>query len=152
MSDDDDRPPVGFERFRRRASGIVGDRERLRALGAEGFDRIEERAPRIGAVIEELRTLVRLLGAWGRAEYREVPRSSLVLVAAAVLYFVVPLDLVPDFLFGIGLLDDVAVVAWVVRQVRRDLDDFRAWEARQDAMETMIGRSQVPDVKPDEGD
>jgi uncharacterized membrane protein YkvA (DUF1232 family) len=145
---DDDRPPVGFERFRRRATDLVGDRERLRALGAEALDRMEERAPRLGDAIGELRTLVRLIGAWSRAEYREVPRASLVLVAAAVLYFVVPLDVIPDFLFGVGLVDDIAVIGWVVRQVRRDLDAFRAWEARQDAMETMVGRSQVPTEKP----
>lgn len=151
MSEDPGQPPpVGFARFRRRAAELVGDREALRRLGQESLERIDERAPRLGSTLDDLATLVRLINAWVRAEYREVPRGTLVLVVAAVLYFVVPLDLIPDFLGGLGLIDDIAVIGWVVREVRKDLDAFRAWEARQDAMETMIGRSQVPDAPPDE--
>lgn len=141
-------PPLGFERFRRRAANLVHDAEALRELVREGMTRAEQRSPALGSVLHDLRTLIRMLGAWVRADYREVPRSSVILVIAAVLYFVVPFDLIPDFLFGIGLIDDVAVIAWVARQIRQDLDDFRRWELQRDAMETMVGRSQVPTSDP----
>lgn len=137
------RPPVGFERFRRQATELVHDAEGLRKLVRDGMARAEERSPALGSALHELRTLIRMLGAWVRADYKELPRSSVILVIAAVLYFVVPMDLVPDFLFGFGLLDDVAVIGWVVRQIRHDLDAFRRWEVQRDGMETMVGRSQV---------
>ena len=38
-------------------------------------------------------------------------------VVAAVLYFVVPFDAVPDFLFGWGLVDDAAVLSFVAAQI-----------------------------------
>ena len=150
--EDDERPPVGFARFRRRAAGLVQDREELRRLVGQGFERVEAHSGALDAVLDDLRTLIRLLDAWVRADYRQVSRSTLTLVAAAVLYFVVPTDLIPDFLFGIGFVDDIAVVGWVARHIRGELEVFRRWEQRTDAMDTMVGRSMVPDQDPDAGE
>lgn len=145
----DERPPVGFARFRRRAADLVQDREALRRLAGQGFERVELHAAALDSVLDELRTLIRLLDAWVRADYRQVSHSTLTLVAAAVLYFVMPTDLVPDFLLGFGFVDDIAVVGWVVRHLRGELEAFRRWEQRADAMETMVGRAVVPDRDPD---
>lgn len=139
------RPPLGFGRFRRRAGRLLEDRSRIRALGEQALDRIDLRGSRLGDALEDLDTLRRLMNAWVRAEYREVPRSTIVLVVAAVLYFVVPTDLIPDFVVAIGFVDDIAVIGWVARELRRELSSFRDWEQRQDAMETFIGRSPLRD-------
>lgn len=56
----------------------------------------------------------------------------MVLVVAAVVYLVSPLDLIPDFLPG-GLLDDAAIVAFVVGMVESELLDFMEWEKQQSA-------------------
>ena len=145
---DNERPPPGFARFRRRAARLVQDREALRRLVGQGFERMEVHAGALDSALDDLRTLIRLLDAWVRADYRQVSRSTLTLVVAAVLYFVVPTDLIPDFLFGFGFVDDIAVVGWVVRHIRGELDAFRRWEQRTDPMETPAGRSMVPDRDP----
>lgn len=137
----EERPPLGFERFRRRAAALVEDRAGLRELGERALDRIDVRRARLGDVVDDLNTLVRMMNSWVRAEYRQVPRTTIIVVVAAILYFVVPTDLIPDFIFGLGLVDDIAVIGWVARELRRDLADFRDWEQRQDTMATFIGRS-----------
>ena len=40
-----------------------------------------------------------------------------VLVIAALGYFIAPFDLIPDFLVGIGLLDDGVILGWVIKKV-----------------------------------
>lgn len=145
MSGDGKRPPFGFERFRRRAQGLLEDRGKLRELGERALARIDLRGARISDVVEDLQTLVRLMNAWVRADYREVPRSSIVVVIAGVLYFVVPSDLIPDFILAVGYLDDIAVISWIARELHKELEAFRIWEAREDAMETFIGRSPLRD-------
>jgi uncharacterized membrane protein YkvA (DUF1232 family) len=124
---------------------MLDDRSRIRALGEQAVDRIDLRGSRLGDALDDLDALRRLMNAWVRAEYREVPRSTIVLVVAAVLYFVVPTDLIPDFIVAVGFVDDVAVIGWVTRELRRELSSFRDWEQRQDAMETFIGRSPLRD-------
>jgi uncharacterized membrane protein YkvA (DUF1232 family) len=47
----------------------------------------------------------------------EVPRHAKVAPLIAVGYLALPLDLIPDFLPGIGQLDDAVVVAWALRHV-----------------------------------
>jgi uncharacterized membrane protein YkvA (DUF1232 family) len=48
-----------------------------------------------------------------------VPRRSKLLLVALAGYLALPLDLIPDFLPGIGQVDDVFVVAFVVRAMVR---------------------------------
>lgn len=48
-----------------------------------------------------------------------VPRSRRILIWAAIAYLVSPIDLVPDMIPVAGHLDDLVVVAWVLRAVLR---------------------------------
>lgn len=42
---------------------------------------------------------------------RDTPTSAKVILAGAIAYFVMPVDLIPDFIVGLGLTDDAAVFA-----------------------------------------
>lgn len=98
----------------------------LRAVADKG-----ERNARFARVRDDLNLLLGLCAAWWRGEYRAVRRQALLSVVAALLYFLAPLDMVPDWLPGAGLLDDLAVLAWVMRTWAAELDAYRAWrEAR----------------------
>ena len=53
--------------------------------------------------------------------------SSLTVILGGVIYFLMPLDLVPDFILVAGLLDDASVLAWVVFTVAGELERFSKW-------------------------
>ena len=46
-----------------------------------------------------------------------VPRRAKVEAAMAAGYLVMPIDLIPDFIPGLGQLDDIAIVGWAVRRL-----------------------------------
>ena len=50
------------------------------------------------------------------------------LIVAAVIYFVNPLDLVPDIIPLTGLTDDFAVLLWVYNSVSNEVERFIEWE------------------------
>ncbi|MCY1373419.1 hypothetical protein D9M69_606940 [compost metagenome] len=52
-------------------------------------------------------------------------------MVGALIYFVTPLDALPDWLVGVGFADDLAVMAWVLKTWSGELDAFRAWRAAQ---------------------
>ena len=56
--------------------------------------------------------------------------ANLEIVLGAVIYFLLPLDLLPDFIPITGLLDDVSVIAWCYVAAKDELDRFSAWLAR----------------------
>lgn len=57
--------------------------------------------------------------------FRMTLRSKAIIVGALV-YFIVPIDAVPDFLPVIGYLDDAAVISAVVHAL---VDEIRAYES-----------------------
>jgi uncharacterized membrane protein YkvA (DUF1232 family) len=82
----------------------------------------------IGRLWSDLPLLVRLLKAWKSGSYRGLSVRTLASMAAALLYVLSPVDLVPDFIPGIGMIDDVVVLALLLQSLAQDLAAFRAWE------------------------
>jgi uncharacterized membrane protein YkvA (DUF1232 family) len=76
----------------------------------------------------DLKALLRLIAAYARGDYRDVSLPSMILVVGAILYVLTPIDVIPDFIPGIGLLDDAAVVTFVLRRVRDEIEAFLEWE------------------------
>ncbi len=107
-----------------KAKELLPDQQKVQSL----LEKAVKIAPRLPDVsLSELKTLVRLLGAWVKREYTHVPKDTLLKALAALIYFVNPGDIFPDPLPG-GLLDDAAVVAWIVRSIQSELERFRRWE------------------------
>ena len=122
---------VLFARLKENASAYLRDPDKLRDLvqKAKGKAEAAGASGPLKDMWQSLLSLLRLLRAYASGQYRNVPAKSLVLIVAGILYFVMPIDLIPDFVVGIGFLDDAAVLAWVVSSVRTVVTDFEKWEA-----------------------
>lgn len=74
----------------------------------------------VGEMVERVRTL------WDMLFDREftIDWKSKALVGAALLYFVLPTDLTPDFIPGIGYIDDALVLATLWRLIQEKVDDY----------------------------
>jgi uncharacterized membrane protein YkvA (DUF1232 family) len=116
--------PWQIVRYLRLAERIIRDR-RVEGLGQDASAKMAGAGAALRGVREDVNTLIELVRAWARGEYRDVPLKSVVTIVAGMLYFVVPLDFIPDFIFGLGLLDDITVLTWVVSVVRDEIDRFR---------------------------
>jgi uncharacterized membrane protein YkvA (DUF1232 family) len=83
------------------------------------------------AVQEKFFLLGRLTKAYATGQYRDIPWKSLLVVLAAFLYFINPIDLIPDALPVLGLSDDFSVLLWVYNSVKGEVDKFLIWEKSQ---------------------
>lgn len=72
--------------------------------------------------------LIRMVKAYSSGTYKTLPWKSLVSIVAVLIYFVSPIDLIPDFLPVIGITDDVALVLWLIKTLGDDIAKFSAWE------------------------
>jgi uncharacterized membrane protein YkvA (DUF1232 family) len=114
-----------------RAAQYAKNPDKLKELTRTARQKAEStgRSGPLTDLLESLLALLRLVRAYARGEYRAVPWQSLVLIVAAILYFLTPIDVIPDFVVGLGYFDDAAVIAWVIGTIRSVLDDFLRWEA-----------------------
>lgn len=118
-----------FEQAKAKASDTVNNPEKLRALINNAGDKAARRGPGVlGEVWDALGTCLRMLAAYAKGEYREIPWKSLVALVAALIYFIMPVDVIPDFILGFGFADDIALIAWTVKSIKGDIDRFAAWE------------------------
>ena len=80
-------------------------------------------------VLEPLKTSFRLIKAYAKGSYREVSLENLGLIVAAISYFVMPIDALPDFIMALGFTDDAAILAWTFKIVAKELQRFEDWES-----------------------
>jgi len=120
--------PRTFFRLRKRAERKAARPEEVRSLVAVAVAKYHVVRPHLTALRRDLPTLLRLTRAYGDGSYRRIPWRAIVSIIAAVLYFVMPFDAIPDFIPLIGYLDDAVVVAYVMRLVHDEVEAFRVWE------------------------
>jgi uncharacterized membrane protein YkvA (DUF1232 family) len=77
---------------------------------------------------EKFQILSRLASAYATGKYRVIPWKAVVTLLAAIIYFLNPIDLIPDFIPGIGLTDDFGILMWVYASVSGEIDKFLEWE------------------------
>ncbi len=118
----------GYESAKIKARISLRDVRSLKELSRAVDHKIEKSKEKIVDGLDDLYTLLRLLTAYATGEYREIAVRSMVAVVAALIYFVNPMDVIPDFVATFGFLDDLTVLAFVVRTFKDEIDKFIEWE------------------------
>ena len=118
-----------FRKSTAEAESYLTDSNRLQTLLRAAREKINH-IPR-GPFAETwpyLLAMIRLIRAHHQQEYRDVSSQNLLLVVAAINYFVSPVDVIPDSVPILGHIDDAQVTRLTLESVRADLDTFMAWE------------------------
>ena len=120
---------TAFRRAAIDAEGYAREPNRLRQLVADAAGKISviPRGP-FADTWPYLMGMIRLLRDYHRAEYRDISEQNLQIIIAAILYFVSPFDVIPDWVPVLGHIDDAFVISLALKTVRMDLDTFMAWE------------------------
>jgi uncharacterized membrane protein YkvA (DUF1232 family) len=117
-----------YEEDKRKAEKYAGKPHKIRQLIEKAMNKLKtlDIEP-LSDLAENVKTLTRLLETYLRGHYK-MPWQSAASVIAALLYFIAPTDAIPDFILGIGYLDDMAVIRYTLQIISKDLDRFEQWE------------------------
>ena len=125
-----------FKKFLATAEGYIKQPSRLKTLLVDAFNKAREKKE-IGELAhdawETLQSLFRLIKMSATGEYTGVPNTTVVAAVAVLVYFLSPIDIIPDFIPVVGLLDDVALLAWFSTSIKHELDKFHEWESTKAA-------------------
>jgi len=120
-----------FHKAKERASGLLKDRKRLQTLLINSTGKLSHlnfKKLNLTKLTDRVKVIIRMLKAYVKGEYRMLPWKSLIILVAALLYFVTPLDLIPDVIPVTGYIDDFTVILWVFRTLQNDINEFIVWE------------------------
>jgi uncharacterized membrane protein YkvA (DUF1232 family) len=127
---------VFFKKFLASAESYIKQPTRLKKLLTDAYEKASEKKE-LGTLAHEvwttLQSLFRLIKMSASGEYTGVPATTVVAAIAVLLYFLSPIDLIPDFIPVVGLLDDMVLVAWFSTSIKHELEKFHEWEAAKAA-------------------
>jgi uncharacterized membrane protein YkvA (DUF1232 family) len=86
----------------------------------------------------------RVVALWVCARDPATPLRVKAILWGAIAYFVLPFDIIPDLLAGIGYADDAAVVAAALRAVLPYVTDSHRDQARRILAGQTVDRGDVP--------
>jgi uncharacterized membrane protein YkvA (DUF1232 family) len=118
----------GWKRAVKTAESVIGDVKKLRGLIEQAMSKMKTHSDALKGVVDDLQLIFRLVRARLKGGYRDVSKQSLVVLVGALVYFLMPLDAIPDFIAGLGLMDDVTIIGLALTAVKAEIQKFRAWE------------------------
>ena len=122
-------PPRGFAQAESQAESAARDKNKTKQLLHDALNKAYRNRAQLKSVWEDLMAVCRMLKAWSKGDYQSVPWKTIVLSLATIIYFLNPFDVAPDFIPGIGYLDDAVVLGFVVNSIKKELDKFLLWES-----------------------
>ena len=115
----------------KKAASLLGRKTRMVALLGQFVYKLKDvqwNQLKSNDIKEKLFVIGRLFKAYTLGHYRSIPWKPLLLITATMIYFVSPIDFIPDVLAGIGFTDDFAILLAVYNSVNAELDKFISWE------------------------
>ena len=118
-----------LEQFKGKATKLLYNVEKTKETLQRAFDKALKNEGAMSEVFHDLKLMLLLVKDYITGKYRGIPFGSIVAVVAGILYFLSPIDFIPDFILGIGLFDDVFVIGLILKQIHNDLQKYEKWKS-----------------------
>ena len=115
-----------FDEFKKRAEKLLADDGAVEKILRESEAWLEA-LPKVGDDLKNIPVFISLIRAYITKEYTASSRRAIIALLAGVLYCVTPVDLIPDFLGPLGLVDDATVVAFCYKYAKPDIEAYAQW-------------------------
>ncbi|MBN2879424.1 MAG: DUF1232 domain-containing protein [Clostridia bacterium] len=125
----------GYKRYQKRADKYLNDKEKAMNLLDSAKQKAEKKHGPLQDAWEKIQLFFSVFDDWIKGRYKVIPFKSIAMITVGIIYFVIPTDIIPDFIFGLGFGDDVAVLAFIIKQISKDLDDYKEWKQTQKQQE-----------------
>jgi len=97
--------------------------------GQAKLDALGDNPPgKMAKIWEDLKLMIALVIDYSKGEYTEVPWNTVAAVTGAVIYFISPIDVIPDVIPVIGYIDDAYVISLALDFVGDDLKKYATWK------------------------
>ena len=90
-------------------------------------NKINKAYPALKKVLENVRELYALFKDSVKGNYKLHP-ANVAMIGGGLLYFLLPVDLIPDFIPLVGYLDDLAVLTTIMNSLKGEINAYRSWK------------------------
>jgi len=123
-----------FDSLYKKAEQTITSGTAISELIDEVFLKIGEASESFYKIQDTVLAMARMLRSWFNGDYKNISAKSIIAVVAALIYFVNPFDLIPDFIPLIGQIDDILILGYLIKIVNKEIERFMTWEENQSAV------------------
>ena len=116
-----------------KAKDTVKDREGISNVVSKATQRLKEIAnnsPEWKEFRSKIHILISMVKSHVSGEYNAFSTSSIILMVFALLYFIIPIDAIPDFIPVLGFTDDASVLFLIWKKLNKDIEAFLKWSGQ----------------------
>ena len=84
----------------------------------------------LARLFQDLRLLIPLIKDYWKGTYRDISVKSIVIFVVALAYIISPIDLIPDYIIGLGQIDDAVILGLSLYFLEKDLLKYKEWKNR----------------------
>jgi curved DNA-binding protein CbpA len=94
--------------------------------------KINKAYPALKSALKSVHLLYALFKDAAKGKYK-LPPASVAMIGGGLLYFILPADLIPDFIPMVGYLDDLAVLSTIMNALNKEISEYRNWKKNYDS-------------------
>lgn len=122
-----------YKKSKNKAQDLIDNPEKANKLLNDAVKMSEGLQGPLERVWEDLQLMFGIIKDWFSGEYKEIPVGSIIAILGTLIYFVSPIDLIPDFIPVIGISDDLFVLGLTIKQLDSDLKKYKLWKESKTA-------------------
>ncbi len=100
------------------------------------LEKIERKLKWIPFLAQEFKNIpimISMVRSYLKRDYTKIPKRTILAIVSALIYFLSPIDVVPDWIPFFGQMDDALVIATCWNWVNKDIEDYRVWKKTRSA-------------------
>ena len=121
----------------RQAMRMINEQSQVKELiwqVSQKLQNINSRNKQINELMEHVQLFLRMIKRSLAGEYSAFSHKTLLSLVFGLLYFVTPMDVVPDFIPLFGFSDDLSIVYFIIKNFKSDIEAFKVWELNQESV------------------
>jgi len=118
----------------RQAKRILEEQSQVKALFGQVSKKLQTLSgshKQINELLEHVQLFLRMIKKSFSGEYSSFSNKTMLSLVFGLLYFVTPMDVVPDFIPLLGFSDDLSIIYFIIKNFKSDIEAFKVWELNQ---------------------
>lgn len=120
-----------FKKSESKASVILSDKTKASKTIKDALGKAVTNKGDLDGIWQKMVLLFAVAKDYVNGDYTEIPKRSIIAILGGLIYFLSPIDVIPDFVPVLGFVDDIYILNLVFRQVLKDLEKYKVWKDAQ---------------------
>lgn len=116
-----------LEKGKKEAEEILNNPDKSESF-LKDLEKKLKKVPKLGGTLVMIPTMISLVKSYIKKEYKEIPVGSIIAIISSLIYFLTPVDLIPDVITAAGFIDDAFVISICLKFISADLKQYNQWK------------------------